>query len=272
MADDPEGPRGRRKGDPGALTRSTPSEDLWYCRRVRGRGNAGSARGGDPPVVTGADSRPSASPLQTAAAPPRRPLGGLGVPLGTRRGALGGRGIRGRSGGFFRTQPWLRGARDLPHPAASSVAGVVLAVVVIWAIIALATANSQPPLPSSHAVLVSVKPAASHSATGAGHVIWYRSGGLLVLVLDVQHLPPGSEVSALLVPQASCSGARPSGTRTVGQVRADRHGVARFNEEMLNVTNLKFDAWSIWVDAAGQGRAPAACGVITLSNGTLINS
>jgi len=149
---------------------------------------------------------------------------------------------------------------------------VVVAAIGIWAVISLATAGSQPELPSRHAVLVSVQPSAGHTAKGGGHMIWYRTGGLLVVVLGVQHLRPNSQVSAFLVPEGSCSGSRPTGTHLVGRVRSDSQGVAHFNEEVLGVTNLKYGAWSIWVDGAGQGRSPTACGVISLTSGILITS
>ena len=199
------------------------------------------------------------------------PLAG-GVESGRRWWWLRGRPDRRLSGGFFRPQPWLQSARELPHPTASVLTGVVVVAVGIWTLIALLTAGSQPTLPSSHAVLVSVKPAGGHTATGGGHLIWYRSGGLLVVELGVKNLQPKAEVSALLVPQATCTGPRPAGTRVVGKVRADSQGVARFNEEVLGVSNLRFSAFSLWIVGAGQGRSPTACGVVTLSNGTLINS
>jgi len=176
---------------------------------------------------------------------------------------------RGRSGGFFRPLPWLQSAHDLPHPTVTTITAVMVAAVGIWAAFALFTASSQPTLPSSHAVLISVGPSPGHTARGDGHLIWYQSGGLLVVVLGVAHLPPSTEVSAFLVPRASCTGPRPTGTRLIGTVRADDRGVARFNEELLSVSNLKFSAWSIWLGGSGQGRSPTACGVISLSNGAL---
>ncbi|MGA7362502.1 MAG: hypothetical protein WCB86_01135 [Candidatus Dormiibacterota bacterium] len=177
--------------------------------------------------------------------------------------------VRSRSGGFFRPLPWLQSAHDLPHPTVTSIAAVMVAAVGVWTAIALFTASSQPTLPSSHAVLLSVGPSAGHTARGDGHLIWYRTGGLLVVVLGVEHLAPNTPASAFLVPRASCSGLRPTGTRLIGTVRANDHGVANFNEELLNIANLKFSAWSIWIDGRGQGRAPTACGVISLSNGAL---
>jgi hypothetical protein len=142
----------------------------------------------------------------------------------------------------------------------------------IWTAIALFSASSQPLLPSSHAVLVSVKPTSGHTAEGGGHLIWYRSGGLLVVVLGVRHLQPNAKASAFLVPEASCSGALPAGSRVIGTERANGQGVASFNEELISVSNLKFSAWSIWIDGQGPGRSPASCGVITLSSGSLISS
>jgi len=179
---------------------------------------------------------------------------------------------RRRSGGFFRPLPWLQSAHDLPHPTVRAVSFVVLAAIAVVTAFALVTAGSHPTLPSAHAVLVAVEPSPGHRAQGNGHLIWYRSGGLLVVVLAVQHNQPNSRVTAFLVPQGSCSGPRPGGARVVGTVRADEQGVAHFNEELLSVSNLTFSDWSIWIESAGPGRSPAACGVISLSNGSLISS
>lgn len=185
---------------------------------------------------------------------------------------LRGRSDRRRSSGFFRPLPWLQSAHDLPHPTVSVITGIAVVAVGIWTAIALFSASSQPLLPSSHAVLVSVKPTSGHTAEGGGHLIWYRSGGLLVVVLGVRHLQPNAKASAFLVPEASCSGALPAGSRVIGTERANGQGVASFNEELISVSNLKFSAWSIWIDGQGPGRSPASCGVITLSSGSLISS
>lgn len=142
----------------------------------------------------------------------------------------------------------------------------------LWTVIALLTAGAQPTLPSSHAVLVSIRPAGDHQAKGGGHLVWYRRGGLLVVDIGVAHLPPHATVSALLVPQGTCTGPTPKGTRVVGKVRANGHGLAQFNAEMLGVFNLRFSAFALWIEAAGHGRSPTACGVVSLSNGTLITS
>ena len=198
-----------------------------------------------------------------------------GEPRASRRSHWGWRRtreVRRRSGGFFRPQPWLQSARDLPHSTAGAITVAVVAAIGILTAFALFTASSQPTLPSSHAVLVAVQPSAGHTAKGDGHLIWYRTGGLLVVVLSVQNLQPNANANALLVPQGSCTGPRPAGTRLLGTVRASSQGVANFNEELLDVSNLKFSAWSIWVDGAGQGHSPTACGVISLSSGALLSS
>jgi hypothetical protein len=179
---------------------------------------------------------------------------------------------RRRSGGFFRPQPWLQSARDLPHPSVGVLAAVVVAVVGIWTAIALISASGQPTLPSSHAVLVSVKPTAGHSATGGGHLIWYQSGGLLVVVLGVKNLQPHTAVTALLVPKPSCSGPRPSGTRVIGTATANGQGIALLNQEVLGVSNLKFSTWAIWIVAHPNSSDLDACSVISLSAGALNSS
>ncbi len=139
----------------------------------------------------------------------------------------------------------------------------------IWTAFSLVTASGEPTVPSSHAVLLSLQPSSGQTARGDGHLIWYRNGGLLVVVLDMERLQPQTQVVALLVPQGSCTGSRPAGTRLVGTVRAGSNGVANFNEELLGVSNLKFSAWSIWVEGRGQSGPPLACGVISLSGGAL---
>jgi len=250
------------------------ARDLGTVGVVRGRGTQGSAGGDFPRPAGGAGSGiPYARVVSCAVALGQAPraLRRVLVILGIRPFA---RPNRRRAGGFFRPLPWLQSAQDLPHPTLSAMTGLVVAVVGIATVIALITASGQPTLPSSHAVLVSVNPSAGHTAQGGGHLIWYRTGGLLVVVLGVQHLQPKAQVSALLVPKGSCTAPRPTGTRVIGTVRANGHGVATFNEELLSVSSLKFSAWSIWIEGQGQGqgRSPAACGVISLAGGTLITS
>lgn len=177
---------------------------------------------------------------------------------------------RRRSGGFFRPQPWLRSARDLPAPSARWLAGLVLAVIGVWTAYALATSGAEPSLPSSHAVLVNLKPIKGSAVTGSGHLIWYRSASLLVVAGAVRGLAPEEGSNVYLVPEPSCSGSRPAGTRLVSKVRANRQGTATFNQELLGVSNLKFSAWSIWVADPGHSGPPRACGVISLSNGRLV--
>gem|GEM_PF-5670485 len=179
---------------------------------------------------------------------------------------------RHRSGGFFRTQPWLQSARDLPHAAVSAVVAVAVVVTGLVAVIGLLSAGGQPVLPSGHVVPVSLQPASHHLASGGGHLIWYRTGQLLVVDVQVQDLQPGAAVSALLVPQGTCSGALPSAGRLLGKVHVNSRGVAAFNDELLGVSNLRFSDWSIWIGSGGRDRAPAACGVVTLANGALNTS
>lgn len=227
---------------------------------------AGTASGGSP--TAGAGAAPLSEPSLVPRGPARiSPLAGARPgPRGQPSARLNRRG----SGGFFRPLPWLQSARELPQPAVSTVTAIAVVVAGIWTTIALITASGHPTLPSAHAVMVSVKPLAGHSATGGGHLIWYRSAGLLVFVLGVRSLPPGSTAEAVLAPTGSCSGVPPPGSRVVGSVRASKRGVASFNEEILGVSSLKFSDWSVWVEGVGQGRSPTACGVVSLSDGSLI--
>lgn len=144
---------------------------------------------------------------------------------------------------------------------------VTVVVAGLVAVISLLTAGGQPVLPSGHVVPISVQPASHGHASGGGHLIWYRTGQLLVVDVQVEKLQPGAAVSALLVPQGTCSGPLPSGSRLVGKTHANSRGVAAFNDELLGVSNLRFSDWSIWIGAGGSDRAPAACGVVTLANG-----
>jgi hypothetical protein len=176
------------------------------------------------------------------------------------------------SGGFFRTQPWLQSARDIPHGAVNAVVAVVVVVTGLVAMISLLSAGGQPVLPSGHVVPVSLQPTGHQAATGGGHLIWYRTGQLLVVNIQVQDLHPGAAVSALLVPQGTCSGPIPTVGRLVGKVHVNSRGVAAFNSELLGVSNLRFSDWSIWIGVGGRDRSPAACGVITLANGALSTS
>ncbi len=187
------------------------------------------------------------------------------LPVRLHRGRFGQR----RQGGFFRPQPWLRGARELPHPAANTLTGVTVAVVGLLTAIGLFSANGEPSLPSSHAVLVSVRPTSGSQVHGGGHLIWYRSGGLLVLNLGVRGLPARARVAAYLAPGGSCSGQRPGNARLVARSRSDGQGYAHVNGELLRVSSLNFSAWSIWVRGPGQRSNSAACGVISLAGSAL---
>jgi len=187
-------------------------------------------------------------------------------------GQVSGCPVRRRSGGFFRPQPWLRSARDLPHPAAGVLTAIVVAVLGIWAAVALFMASGQPTLPSSHAVLVSFSPSSGRPVRGSGHLIWYRSAGLLVVAVGLEDLAPNAKVTAWLVHQSSCVGTRPNGATLVGSVRASARGVAVLNQEVLGVSNLTFSAWSIWIDSGKAGRTPEACTVISLADGGLNTS
>ncbi|MGC1183627.1 MAG: hypothetical protein WBA31_00560 [Candidatus Dormiibacterota bacterium] len=179
---------------------------------------------------------------------------------------------RRRSGGFFRPQPWLQSARDLPHPTVGVLTAVVVAVVGIWTAVSLFLASGQPTLPSSHAVLVSFSPSSGRVARGSGHLIWYRSGGLLVVAVGLEDLAPRAKITAWLVHRSSCTGTRPSGATLVGSARASASGLAHLNQEVLGVSNLTFAAWSIWVESGKPGRTPAACTVISLAGGGLNSS
>jgi hypothetical protein len=95
---------------------------------------------------------------------------------------------------------------------------------------------------------------------------------LLVVVLEVKNLPPRTSVNALLVPSGSCSGTQSTGTRLIETVRTNGHGLAVFNEELLDVSNLRFAAWSIWVEGKSHTGPPTACGVISLPSGSLNGS
>jgi hypothetical protein len=160
----------------------------------------------------------------------------------------------------------------LPHAAINAVVATLVVAMGLVTVIALLTAGGQPVLPSGHVVPVSVQPTSDHAANGGGHIIWYRTGQLLVVNVQVENLQPEAAISALLVPLGGCSGPLPTGSRVLGRARANSRGVAAFNDELLGVSNLRFSDWSIWIDASGQGRAPAACGVITLANGALNTS
>lgn len=187
-------------------------------------------------------------------------------------GRVSGYPVRRRSGGFFRPQPWLRSARDLPHPTTGVLTAVVVAVIGVWTAVALFMASGQPTLPSSHAVLVSFSPSSGQSVRGSGHLIWYRSAGLLVVVVGLEDVAPDAKVTAWLVHRSSCAGTRPNGATLVGSVRASARGVALLNQEVLRVSNLTFSAWSIWIDRGKAGRTPEACTVISLADGGLNSS
>ncbi|MGH7640580.1 MAG: hypothetical protein ACREOL_06695 [Candidatus Dormibacteria bacterium] len=195
----------------------------------------------------------------------------IGTGVSRWRGILA-RPNRSRSGGFFRPQPWLRSARDLPRQAPNVVLGLVLVAVAVAIGLSAFAINQNPALPSSHSVLVSVKPSGHDRVTGGGHVIWYRSAGLLVMDLGVSKLPPGSRVSAYLVPQGGCGASLPSGARLLASARTDSQGFAHLNGELLQVSNMRFSNWSLWVSGARSPGTPAACGVISLANATLNSS
>ncbi|MFZ0996451.1 MAG: hypothetical protein WAO09_10820 [Candidatus Dormiibacterota bacterium] len=150
---------------------------------------------------------------------------------------------------------------------------VAVAVLVtgLVAVTSLLSAGSQPVLPSGHVVLVSLQPSSHHVASGGGHLIWYRTGQLLVVDVQVQDLEPGATVSALLVHRGTCSGPLPSASRLLGKVNVNSRGVAAFNDELLGVSNLQFSDWSIWIGVS-RDRSPSACGVVTLANGALTTS
>jgi hypothetical protein len=186
--------------------------------------------------------------------------------------SIRGRRARHRSGGFFRTQPWLQSARDMPHAAVNAVVAVAVVVTGLVAVISLLSAGGQPVLPSGHVVPVSLQPTSHRVASGGGHLIWYRTGRLLVVDIEVKGLHPGVEATALLVPQGTCGGPLPSTRRLVGKVDVNSRGVAAFNDELLGVSNLRFSDWSIWIDTGGTDPAPAACGVVTLASGALSTS
>ncbi|MGA8206450.1 MAG: hypothetical protein WB801_01390 [Candidatus Dormiibacterota bacterium] len=160
----------------------------------------------------------------------------------------------------------------MPRAAVSAAVAVAVVVVGLFAVISLLTAGGQPVLPSGHVVPISVHPTSHHLAGGGGHLIWYRTGQLLVVDLQIEDLQPGATVNARLVPEGTCSGALPTGSRLVGKVHANSRGVAAFNDELLGVSNLRFSDWSIWIGASGKDRAPTACGVVSLANGALSTS
>ncbi|HUY24596.1 MAG TPA: hypothetical protein VMV09_04745 [Candidatus Saccharimonadales bacterium] len=157
----------------------------------------------------------------------------------------------------------------MPHAVVNAVVAAAVVVAGLFAVISLLTAGGQPVLPSGHVVPISVRPTSHHLASGGGHLIWYRTGQLLVVNIQVGHLQPAAAVSARLVPQGNCSGRLPSDARILGKVHANSRGVAAFNDELLGVSNLRFSDWSIWVGPSGKDRAPTACGVVTLANGGL---
>jgi hypothetical protein len=160
----------------------------------------------------------------------------------------------------------------MPHDAVNAVVGVAVVVTGLVAVISLVSAGGQPVLPSGHVVPLSLQPTSHQVASGGGHLIWYRTGQLLVVDLQVHDLQPGAAVSARLVPQGTCSGPLPSAGRLLGKVHVNSRGVAAFNAELLSVSTLRFSDWSIWIGTSGRARSPAACGVVTLANGTLSTS
>jgi hypothetical protein len=253
-------------------SRASPStqrsqDGLATVGGVRDRWTKGSA-GDLPPPVSRRESEPRRAQKPANLPTQRRQVVGRALSVDSWWSIGNGR-ARHRSRGFFRTQPWLQSARDMPHAAVNALVAVVVVVAGLLAVISLLTAGGQPVLPSGHVVPISIQPISHNLARGGGHLIWYRTGHLLVVDIQVDHLQPHAAVSALLVPQGSCGGALPGRSRLVGRVDANSGGIAAFNDELLGVSNLRFSDWSIWIRVGGDTPAAAACGAITLGNGAL---
>lgn len=189
------------------------------------------------------------------------------MPLGSKNRRPGG-----MAGGFFRPSPWVRSAQNLPNGAVRLVSGLVLVAAGIWTLVALVGAGSQPVLPSSHSVPVSLAPTTGSRANGGGHIVWYRQGQLLVVAVTIRDLQPSAPTSVFLVPEGSCRGKLPSGARVVGRIQSDSRGLAQFNGELLGVSNLRFSSWSIWIQSGAGISSPAACGVISVASGSPVTS
>ncbi|HVA21889.1 MAG TPA: hypothetical protein VNN74_07320 [Candidatus Micrarchaeia archaeon] len=150
---------------------------------------------------------------------------------------------------------------------------VVAAVVVAGAAVAVVlglvgvAGGPGPLLPSGHAVAVALAPQPGSRARADARLVWYASGRLLVVTLQASGLDPGSRHALLLTHTGSC-GATQVPSRRVGAVRASGAGQAQLNAEVGSITDLRFNAWSLWLTAGppqlGRAGGILACGVIRL--------
>ncbi len=139
----------------------------------------------------------------------------------------------------------------------------------IWTILALVGAGSTPLLPDRHAVLIAIKPTAGSLASGEVRLVWYRQGHVLVLTLTLERLPARQLVRAWLVPEGSCAGDLPQNARRAATGRSSASGTVQMSNELLGVTDLRFSAWSVWVQTPNHVPSSAACGVIGLGQSPL---
>lgn len=166
------------------------------------------------------------------------------------------------SAGFFSVYPWLPHLFWPKSLLLDRAAGVALLAIGGWTIYSLLQAAGSPVLPSTHAVPVSLHASQDSSASGVGHLIWYRRGQLLVVSLEMRGLPSNREVTAQLLFEGSCAATQARPGVRLASARTDAQGRVAINAEATGISDMHFQGEALLVRT---GRLVKACGEVALS-------